>query len=61
LGTLGGFLILWLMIYYWLALWRVYRQGWFRTTVKWLLLGQLYALVVGAGLLVALITAVFTV
>jgi hypothetical protein len=61
LGLLTASLILWLMIYYWVALKRVYQQGWFKTTVKWLVLGQVYAVVVGVCLAVAFLAAVFTV
>lgn len=61
MGLLIGVSLLWLMIYYWVALKRVYQQGWFRTTVKWLLLGNLYTLAVGIGLAVAFLAAVFTV
>jgi hypothetical protein len=61
MGMLIGVSLLWLMMYYWVALRRVYQQGWFKTTVKWLLLGQMYALAVGVGLAVAFLAAVFTV
>jgi hypothetical protein len=61
MGLLIGVSLLWLMVYYWVALRRVYQQGWFKTTVKWFLLGQMYALAVGVGLAVAFLAAVFTV
>jgi hypothetical protein len=32
----------WVMIYIWLAMKRVYGQGWFRTTAKYLVLGFVY-------------------
>jgi hypothetical protein len=56
-----GLLFAWLMLYFWLALKRVYRQGWVKTTVKWFVLGQTYGIAVGLGLLVALLAAIFTV
>jgi hypothetical protein len=61
MGLLIGVSLLWLMVYYWVALKRVYQQGWFKTTVKWLLLGQLYTMAVGLGMVVAILAAVFTV
>src|SRR5688572_22731318 len=60
-GFATGLLFLWLMVYYWLALKRVYGQGWFRTTVKWFVLGQTYAIAVALGLFAALVAAVFTI
>ena len=53
-------LIAWLMLYFWLALKRVYRQGWVKTTVKWVLLGQTYGIAVGFGVFVALLAAIVT-
>jgi hypothetical protein len=41
-GRLDMLLALWMMVYVWLAMKRVYRQGWFRTTVKWWILGFAY-------------------
>ena len=46
---INGLLLLWIMIYVWLALRRVYRQGWFRTTVKWWTLGAVYFLFLSLG------------
>jgi hypothetical protein len=43
--------ILWIMVYVWLALKRVYDQGWLRTTVKWWILGFSYAFVLLFGLI----------
>ena len=48
--------VLWIMVYVWLALRRVYQQGWVRTTLKWWTLGAVYSffLLLGAvGLAVA--------
>jgi hypothetical protein len=58
--VIPGVLLLWLLIYFWLALKRVYRQGWLKTTVKWFLLGQTYAIAVVLGLVVAIFAAIFT-
>jgi hypothetical protein len=44
-------LVLWMMAYVWLAMKRVYRQGWFRTTVKWWILGWCYFFVLSFGLI----------
>ncbi|GIX38061.1 MAG: hypothetical protein KatS3mg127_1300 [Silanimonas sp.] len=50
---------LWIPVYLWLLLRRVYRQGWLLTSAKFLLLGAaeavLLSLVAGAALLVALV------
>jgi hypothetical protein len=49
-------IVLWIVVYVWLAMKRVYGQGWLRTTAKWWTLGWLYffALLFGlAGLAVA--------
>jgi hypothetical protein len=43
-------LVLWMVAYVWLAMRRVYRQGWFRTTVKWWTLGWCYFFVLSFGL-----------
>jgi hypothetical protein len=40
----------WIFVYVWLAMKRVYRQGWFRTTVKWWVLGWTYFIVLNLGL-----------
>jgi hypothetical protein len=44
-------MVAWLVGYTWLAMKRVYRQGWFRTTLKWWILGTSYALLLALGLL----------
>jgi hypothetical protein len=44
-------LALWMMAYMWVAMKRVYRQGWFRTTVKWWLLGWSYFILITFGLM----------
>jgi hypothetical protein len=44
-------LLLWIATYVWLALKRVYRQGWVRTTLKWWTLGWMYFWVLLFGLI----------
>jgi hypothetical protein len=52
---------IWIFLYTWLAMKRVYRQGWFRTTVKWWTLGVSYAFVLGIGLMaLAVATLILT-
>jgi len=54
-------IVIWIAVYVWLALRRVYRQGWLRTTLKWWILGWMYfgALLLGVvGL--AVVTLLFT-
>jgi hypothetical protein len=43
-------MVAWLVGYTWLAMKRVYGQGWIRTTLKWWLLGTSYALLLALGL-----------
>jgi hypothetical protein len=43
--------VLWMLAYVWVALKRVYGQGWFRTTVKWWVLGWTYFILITFGLL----------
>ncbi|HEX6308500.1 MAG TPA: DUF3667 domain-containing protein [Longimicrobiales bacterium] len=47
---LDAALVLWMIVYAWLAMKRVYRQGWFRTTLKWWTLGVLYSFALVLGL-----------
>lgn len=47
---INGLLFVWMMIYVWLAMKHVYRQGWFRTTVKWWALGWTYFLAFTFGI-----------
>jgi hypothetical protein len=44
-------MVLWMLAYVWVALKRVYGQGWFRTTVKWWVLGWTYFILITFGLL----------
>ncbi len=48
---LDGVLFLWMVIYVWLAMRAVYRQGFFRTTVKWWVLGWSYMFVLTFGII----------
>ena len=51
-------LFLWMLVYVWVALWRVYGQGALRTTAKYLLLGASYSALLIVGVLAtALLTA----
>lgn len=48
---------LWILVYLWLAMKRVYRQGWFRTTVKAWVLGWSYFIVLNIGLVAMIFVA----
>ena len=50
----------WLLIYQWLAMKRVYAQGWFRTTLKWWALFFGYTVIVTFVMLVLFTIAIFT-
>jgi hypothetical protein len=50
-GGVNGLLLLWMIAYTWLAMRRVYRQGWLRTTAKWALLGWSYTMVFMFGVI----------
>jgi hypothetical protein len=50
-GRADGVLLFWMVAYVWLAMKRVYRQDWLRTTAKWWLLGVTYVLVLAVGLI----------
>lgn len=54
-------LVLWVPIYFLLAMKRVYAQGWLRTTAKWLLLGWVYTILIGFAIAFTFVAAVFTV
>jgi hypothetical protein len=47
--------MVWVMLYIYLAMKRFYAQGWFRTGVKYVLLGTLYNLILGAAFAVTLL------
>ena len=48
---INGLFLLWIVVYVWLALRHVYRQGWVRTTLKWWTLGVTYFLFFLVGLI----------
>jgi hypothetical protein len=50
-GRIDAVLRIWMVLYVWLAMKRVYGQGWFRTAVKWAVLGWCYAFVILVTLL----------
>jgi hypothetical protein len=56
-GWIDAALVVWMMMYIWLAMRRVYRQGWFRTTVKWGVLGAGYAICLLLGMVGLMISA----
>ncbi|HSJ06342.1 MAG TPA: DUF3667 domain-containing protein [Longimicrobiales bacterium] len=58
--NVNGPLILWMAAYVWLAMKRVYGQGWFRTTAKWWVLGWSYVIVLVLGLAGLTVTALLT-
>jgi hypothetical protein len=53
-------LLLTVPIYIWLALKRVYAQGWIKTTIKWLALGWLYLLLLVCAAVITFAAAVLT-
>jgi hypothetical protein len=52
-------LALWMLAYTWVAMKRVYREGWFRTTVKWWVLGWSYLILITVGLLGLVFSTLF--
>ena len=54
---LPGVLMLWVFFYYWLAMRRVYSQGWFVTTLKYGVLSFMYSLLLGFALAGAILVA----
>jgi hypothetical protein len=50
-GRIDAMLGIWMVLYMWLAMKRVYAQGWVRTTVKWAVLSWCYAFVILFALL----------
>lgn len=55
LALLHGAAWVWLPVYPWLMQKRVYRQGWFMTTVKYICIGLCYSLLVGFGMAFAVL------
>jgi hypothetical protein len=54
-----GLLIIWMVVYVWLAMKRVYRQGLVRTTAKWLALAWSYVFLLAFGLLGLVFSTLF--
>jgi hypothetical protein len=46
-----GLLVIWLYLYLPIAMKRVYGQGWFKTSVKWIALASVYSVFVVIGVL----------
>lgn len=61
LPELGAALGIWLMLYVFLAMKKVYAQGIVKTFTKYLLLGWAYSLLLGVGVLVTILITAFTV
>jgi hypothetical protein len=57
--TIGMFVSIWLMAYQWLALRRVYAEGWLSTTAKWFTLFVAYSCAIAFAMLVLFTWAVF--
>lgn len=58
---INGIFLLWILVYVWLALRHVYRQGWARTTLKWWALGGTYFCFLLFGLIgLAVVTLLLT-
>ena len=58
---IDAILLLWMMLYVWLAMRHVYQQGWFRTTAKWWVLGWSYMFVFSVGIAgLSIATLLFT-
>jgi hypothetical protein len=57
---LPPFLALWMGIYTWIAMKRVYKQGWVKTTLKWLAVGWTYFIVLTFAALTVFVGSIFT-
>jgi hypothetical protein len=51
-------LSLWIFVYIWMAMKRVYAQGWFRTTVKYWILGFVYLILLNIALVFTVLPAI---
>jgi hypothetical protein len=51
-------LSLWIFVYIWMAMKRVYAQGWFRTTVKYWILGFVYLILLNIALAFTVLPAI---
>jgi hypothetical protein len=58
-GRVNVILGIWMAAYTWAAMKRVYRQGWFRTTVKWWVLGWTYFFLLAFGLIGLIFSTLF--
>jgi len=56
-GTIEGLLWAWLPVYLWWTQWRVYRESWWLTTIKYLVIGNLYFVLVGFAALLPVISS----
>jgi hypothetical protein len=59
--VLPPLLILWLLVYTYIAMKRVYKQGWFITLLKWGTIGFTYMFALVYGMVLALIAAMFAI
>ena len=57
---LPGFLFFWMCVYSWIAMKRVYGQGWFKTTAKWCAVGWTYLVILSLGAVTVFVGAIFT-
>jgi hypothetical protein len=58
--VLPGLLFLWMCIYSWIAMKRVYGQGWLKTTFKWFTIGWAYLVILSLGAVTVFVGAIFT-
>jgi hypothetical protein len=56
-GIAEGLLWAWLPVYLWWTQWRVYRESWWLTTIKYLVIGNLYFVLVGFAALLPVISS----
>lgn len=60
-GIVSTLLCTWLAVYTFIAMRRVYGQGWLRTTVKFVVLGSVYLMVLGVGAGIGAVVALLTI
>jgi hypothetical protein len=56
-GIAEGLLWAWLPVYLWWTQWRVYRESWWLTTIKYLVIGNLYFVLIGFAALLPVISS----
>jgi hypothetical protein len=56
-GLVEGLLWLWLPVYLWWMQWRVYGQSWWLTTIKYLVIGNLYFVLIAFAALLPVISS----